>query len=220
MLDKYLMKGVVLNAANPPSPMPTVKNSVSYFPQLMWQLTYDGLAGNLGALDARFQQGAPSTMGFTPKMQLTASWLPFYEGLVTAAALGAYDVFTGRMSGCPIIVQSGPTGVKEVFHVGTVIGQADKTAKVKAAMQALLKPDAKGYKPSTLWTKDELSRAATLAVSGPVGPASEPASPAYINTLVTRTGKVLAIAFVQHQNRLVVLGQKQVESSPIAPMLA
>lgn len=129
-------------------------------------LTYDGLDGHSAAIDPSLQGSVvSSTLGLAMKATVAHDWLDYAPGRTAYKRIGASDVLTGYMSGCPI-VRGTYSGGMSVFHVGTISGMDEVNKKVKRTFARHLPADATGFNPAGAWAEGEVT-AKQNALGGP-----------------------------------------------------
>ena len=155
MLEQHLRKGIIIRWNKPPNVNGALDGAIVNSVGAATPMTYEGLTGQLGALDSSLQLTQPSTLGYTMHAPLPApyAWLDYAPGRTARVGLGGPDVLTGYMSGC-LIARGTYNGVMSAFHLGTIENPA-VTNLVKQTFRARLPHDATGFYPAAAWTVNE-----------------------------------------------------------------
>ena len=101
----------------------------------------------------------------------TFGWLPWLPGSISEVAMGGYDVLTGPMSGCDLVLYR-RNNVVYAGHLGTDVGKDDQNASIKAVWNAFATNAGAndiigGFNPVRDWV-GPYPRATGLDTGGPI----------------------------------------------------
>lgn len=159
MLERYFKKGAVFEWTRPQTNIVPPDGALMDKQRHSTPMKFLGTAAELGfsnLMDTTLPPNYFSGVGLRPGTTIQYKWLDYAPGRTARVELRTRNILTGPMSGCPILHwQQGANTY--VGHVGTIFGNVAVNRLVKASIQPVLPPTAKGFNPAAPWPPGQIA---------------------------------------------------------------